>query len=166
MAFGSGHHPTTRGILLLLEEFLPRGQRVLDVGTGSGILAIAAFKFGAAKVWACDNDPQAVKVAADNIRKNGAEGHVLLWVGSIDACRTGEFDLITANITAQVLEPLLPALRQLLNREGVLLLSGIMDREEPSFVGAVEGSALHVARRLQIEEWITLAAVPTNEGAG
>lgn len=162
MAFGSGHHATTRGVLLLLEEFLRPGQRVCDVGTGSGILAIAAYKLGAAKVWACDCDPQAVTVAAANVRKNDATGHVLLWVGSIDACRPADFDLIMANITAQALASLLPALGQALGPHGVLLLSGITDREEEDFVHKMRGVSLRPVRRLQIEEWVSLATVPTS----
>ncbi len=160
MAFGSGHHATTRGVLILLEEILRPGQRVCDVGTGSGILAIAACKLGAAKVWACDCDPQAVTVAADNVRKNGEAGRVVLWVGTIDACRAAGFDLIMANITTQVLGPLLPTLRQALNPQGVLLLSGITDREEEDFLEKVQDLSLRVIRRLQIEEWVSLAVVP------
>ncbi|MBC7187285.1 MAG: 50S ribosomal protein L11 methyltransferase [Calditrichaeota bacterium] len=158
MAFGSGHHATTRGVLLLLEEFVAQRRRVLDVGTGSGILAIAAAKFGAPRVWACDIDPQAVFVARDNLRTNKVAGVVQLWAGSIDACRGMDFDLVTANITAQALTPLLPALRRLLAPDGVLLLSGIIDREESSFVQALQQRGLHVIRRLQIEEWISFAA--------
>ncbi|MCR4439013.1 MAG: 50S ribosomal protein L11 methyltransferase [bacterium] len=158
MAFGSGHHATTRGVLLLLEEFIPERRRVLDLGTGSGILAIAAAKLGASQVWACDIDPQAVLVARDNLRANGVAGRVRLWAGSIDACRGQDCDLLMANITAQALTPLLPALRRVLAPAGVLLLSGIIDREESSLVQALQQSGLRVARRLQIEEWISFAA--------
>lgn len=158
MAFGSGHHATTRGVLLLLEEFVVQRRRVLDVGTGSGILAIAAAKFGAPRVWACDSDPQAIFVARDNLRANEVAGIVRLWAGSIDACRGMDFDLVMANITTQVLTPLIPALRRLLAPDGVLLVSGIIDRDEYGFVQALQQWGLRVIRRLQIEEWISFAA--------
>lgn len=159
MAFGSGHHATTRGVLLLLEESIAPGQRVLDVGTGSGILAIAACKLGAGSVFACDTDPDVVPIARDNARRNHLESRIHLWVGSADACRGPDFDLITANITTQALSPLLPHCRRLLRRQGQLLLSGILDREEESFTQTLAAEGFRVTKRLQIEEWLSLIVV-------
>ncbi len=155
MAFGSGHHATTRAMLLLLEEYvIPRGT-LLDVGTGSGILAIAARKLGARPVFACDIDPQAVPIAKENAQRNQVCGELHFWVGTVDACPRARFDLIAANITTQALSPLLPGLKGLLLPEGVLLLAGILDREEEAFVHALAAEGLCVRRRLQIEEWVS-----------
>lgn len=160
MAFGSGHHATTRGMLLLLEEYVAPGQIALDVGTGSGILAIAACKLGAGEVFACDTDIGAVPIARDNARRNQVEGQIHLWVGSVDACRGRSYDLITANITAQALLPLIADLRRLLCHTGVLLLSGILAQEEEVFARALADESLRTVKRLQIEEWVSLVAVP------
>lgn len=160
MAFGSGHHATTRGMLLLLEECVAPGQRVLDVGTGSGILAIAACKLGSGPVFACDTDREAVFIARENARRNHVDGQMHLWVGSIDACRNIVFDLIAANITTPALLPLLPEFKFLLRHQGALLLSGILDREEQSFAQALAVEGFKVTKRLQIEEWVSLVMRP------
>src|ERR1700733_4952853 len=109
MAFGTGVHETTRLCLEALEEFVKPGARVLDVGTGSGILAQAAALLGAGRVYACDNDPVAVAIAGDG------------FVGSADAVATGSVDIVVANISPEAVMQLAPDLVRVLRPGGVLL---------------------------------------------
>ena len=113
MAFGTGVHETTRLCLEALEEFVKPETRVLDVGTGSGILARAATLLGAAKVYACDTDPIAVEIA----------GHG--FIGSVSAVATASVDLVVANISPEAIVALAPELARVLRPRGILLASGL-----------------------------------------
>jgi ribosomal protein L11 methyltransferase len=112
LAFGTGVHETTRLCIEALEEFLTPGMRVLDVGTGAGILRQAAQLLGAGKTYACDIDPIAVAIAGDS------------FVGSVDAVRTASVDLAVANISPEAIIALAPDLLRVLRPQGVLLVSG------------------------------------------
>jgi ribosomal protein L11 methyltransferase len=112
MAFGTGVHETTQLCLEALEEFLKPGMRVLDVGTGSGILARAARLLGAGKVYACDTDPIAVEIAGFG------------FIGSVDAVAAGSCDLVMANISPEAIVELAPDFVRVLRPGGVLLVSG------------------------------------------
>jgi ribosomal protein L11 methyltransferase len=126
MAFGTGTHETTRLCLAAVEKHF-RGRSFLDVGTGTGVLAIAAAKLDpAARVEACDTDPLAVSVAEENARLNGVGGRIEFRVGTVDD-RTASADLVCANLTADVILPLLPAL--LGATCGRLVLSGILQTQ-------------------------------------
>ena len=105
MAFGTGHHPTTHMCLLELERLVAPGARVLDVGTGSGILAIAAAKLGAESVLALDIDPIAIKAARSNVRANGLQSAIKVSRRALDAHRSarGSFDLVVANIYTKII---------------------------------------------------------------
>jgi ribosomal protein L11 methyltransferase len=129
MAFGTGSHATTSLCLAALSDVLGArpGASVLDVGTGSGLLAIAARKLGAGRVAANDNDPVAVDVARDNAARNGAA--IELTGAPVEAI-AGSFDVVVANILANVLVALAPALAAKLAPRGVLLLSGILGPQE------------------------------------
>ncbi|HEX8291728.1 MAG TPA: 50S ribosomal protein L11 methyltransferase, partial [Pyrinomonadaceae bacterium] len=128
MAFGTGTHETTRLCLAAIEKHFEGGS-FLDVGTGTGVLAIAAAKLDpGARVEACDTDPLAVSVAEENARLNGVAGRVGFRVGSVDDA-TASADLVCANLTADVILPLLPAL--LGATCGRLVLSGILDAQAP-----------------------------------
>jgi ribosomal protein L11 methyltransferase len=129
MAFGTGSHPTTSLCLAALSELLESraGASVLDVGTGSGLLAIAAWKLGAGRVLANDNDPRAVEVARENAARNGAGVEIVaLPVERL----AGTFDVVVANILANTLVELAPALAAKLAPAGVVLLSGILGSQE------------------------------------
>jgi ribosomal protein L11 methyltransferase len=129
MAFGTGSHPTTALCLAALSDLLAGrpGASVLDVGTGSGLLAIAARKLGAARVAANDEDPVAVEVARENAARNGVE---IALTGAPVSAIAGTFDLVVANILANVLVALAPALAAKVAPGGVLLLSGILGPQE------------------------------------
>lgn len=126
MAFGTGTHETTQLCLAAIEKRF-RGGSFLDVGTGTGVLAIAAAKlYVGARIEACDTDALAVEVAEENARLNGVGGRIKFWVGTIDVA-TASADVVCANLTADVILPLLPAL--LGATCGRLILSGILDTQ-------------------------------------
>lgn len=127
LAFGSGHHESTYSSLLSLEKYLKKDDRVLDVGCGSGILSIASAKLGA-KVDSCDTDEQAIQSTKENAKLN----HVNLsdiWVGSVDKSDR-VYDVVVANIIADILIILANDLKKVLKNEGILILSGILEKYE------------------------------------
>ena len=128
MAFGTGQHPTTAMCLRALEERVRGGDDVLDLGTGSGILAVAAAKLGACRVLALDTDPQAVMAARDNAAANRVGDVVEVWEGTLPESAAGErFDVIVANISGLTLERLAPSLAGALKSEGALIISGFLE---------------------------------------
>jgi len=157
-AFGIGYHPTTQLSTEALEEELGAGDRVLDVGTGSGILAISAALLGARAVDAVDIEPVAVRLAQENAARNGVDGIVHVVLGSIgpDAPFQGPYDLVVTNIIAPVLIELAPALARAVAPGGTLILSGMIDEKEMSVRETFVPENLTLDRRMQSEEWVTL----------
>lgn len=155
MAFGTGLHPTTRMCLEALEEHLKPGAKVLDLGTGSGILAIAAAKLGAGSVLALDNDPLAVRAAQANVQSNGVQNTVTVKLGSLDKA-TGEFELVLVNILARVIIEL--ADQGLANRvrpNGLMILAGIIEEQEAEVTAALREHGLEIIERRQEKDWVT-----------
>jgi ribosomal protein L11 methyltransferase len=162
LAFGTGHHGTTRGCLLLLDEVLKayRPRRVLDVGTGTGVLAIAAAKALRIAVLASDIDPLAVRVAADNARLNGAGD----WVETIRAtgfsapefARRGPFDLALANILANPLKQMATPMARHLAPSALVILSGLLPPQAQGVISAYRARGLVLVRQIQIEGWSSL----------
>jgi len=162
LAFGTGHHATTQGCLTLLEhDVRGRGvQRALDVGTGSGILAIAMVKLGVDEVWAVDTDPEALRAARGNAERNEVAGRI--YFGNALGDATGIFDLITANLLSSLLIELAPALAAVLTPDGHLITSGILLAEAPDVLAAFEQQGLNERRRTTgsgAGEWMTLDLV-------
>ena len=122
--FGTGHHATTRLCLLLLQRLDLRGARVLDIGTGSGVLALAAWKLGASDVVAVDNDPDALDNARDNIARNGAAAAIDIIQDDLQSLRIERADVVMGNLTGAVLVRYARELRGLLRERGYLMLSG------------------------------------------
>ena len=162
MAFGTGTHPTTRLCLEIVGERAPVGGVVIDIGCGSGVLAIAALKLGAARALGVDTDPEAVAAARKNAELNGLGDRLLLGVGSVPAILAGKFPLrraplVLANILAPVLVQLLEAgLADLLIPEGVLILSGILVDQEEQVLEAVWAQGLRLLARHQQGDWLAL----------
>lgn len=163
MAFGTGQHPTTRGCLLLLEHTVSNRPiaRALDVGTGSGVLAIALAKLGVREVWAIDSDGSACAIAEANVASNGVAARVRIRHGLDEV--TGRFDLLCANLFAPLLQELAPKLADLLRPRGVLICSGFFTSDEDTVSRAYKAWGLQLARRLEEESWVTLALQRTTE---
>jgi ribosomal protein L11 methyltransferase len=158
MAFGTGLHPTTQMCLVELERLLQPGAKVLDMGTGSGILAIAAAKLGAGRVLAVDNDPVAVRAARANVIANRVQDTVDVMCGSLMEVSQG-FDLALVNILARVIVEMLQ--RELVARirdEGVLVTAGIIADQEPEVVAAMGQGGLSLVERRQEGDWVCLTA--------
>ena len=165
MAFGTGLHPTTRLCLAGVESAADRGlldgARVLDVGCGSGILAIAAAKLGAGSVLGVDTDPIAVEATIANAARNGMAERIAARAGSLPSGEPG-FDLVLANLIASVLITLAAPLSDELRPGGTLLASGIFDDRETDVRAAFDAVGLAVTTRTVEGEWVALEAVRPN----
>ena len=157
MAFGTGLHPTTQLCLQALEVYLRPDARVLDLGTGSGILAIAAVCLGAGPVLALDTDPIAVQAARRNIQRNRQSDRVEILEGTLQA-GMGPFDLILANLLAQAILDLAGPLARSLDREGVVIASGVLIEQADEVAEALEKAGLCPIERPQQGDWVALVA--------
>lgn len=156
MAFGTGLHPTTRQCLSALEEHLRPGRSVLDLGTGSGILAIAAAKLGAQTVLALDTDATAAKVARDNVRTNQVQEQVTVIHGSL-AEVTGQFDLVLVNILARVIIELVEqGLIGHLKPGAFIVTAGIIEDQAPAVEEALRRRGVIIVERLVERDWVSL----------
>jgi ribosomal protein L11 methyltransferase len=154
MAFGTGQHPTTRMCLLALQELIRPGARVLDLGSGSGILGLAALRIGAGFVVAADIEEQAVVSTRANAALNRLERRVGVVQGSIDAVSAlGPFDLVLANINAATLAALAAPLRGVLAPGAALVVSGIIAEREAMCLEALVGAGLRSKQRLEDGDW-------------
>ena len=163
MAFGTGEHATTRGCLRLLDRVIRPGDRVLDVGSGSGILSVAAAMLGAGEVVAVEYDPDANLNARENLAHNGVEERVRLVEAMADPAlieAEGNFDLILANILSGVIRPLLPSFRGALRPGGRLIVSGILQSESEAVAASAAAAGLRVEEEDREEEWWSALLLP------
>ena len=169
MAFGTGYSPTTRMCLECLEEFLEtwresRGPLALDVGTGTGILALASAALGARQVVALDTDPQACDAARENLALHAWAARVQIVQGSLEALRlASRFDLILANLETRILLPLFPTLAILLAETGQLVVGGITLEEEATARPAIDAARLRTLGRRTEEGWLCLTLAPERD---
>lgn len=156
MVFGTGHHETTRRCLELIAELSDKipHDRFLDIGTGTGILAIAAARVGFNRVFAVDVDPLAVDAAQRNAEANGLQD-IRVMPGTIDSTE-GPFDLIAANLISEILTGIAPAIAGRLSPEGRAVLSGMLSGQEEGVIAAMEHAGLIVERNLLDGQWVTL----------
>lgn len=160
MAFGTGTHETTRLVIKLLETYTKPGCRMLDVGTGSGILAICASKLGAGECRAYDIDPMAVRVANENIKDSGLTNitcEVSDLLRQVD--KSKPYDLICANIVADIIIRMTPDVGELMHKDTVLLASGIILERSDDVVECFEKHGFRIVERLEENGWCGLAVM-------
>ncbi len=151
LAFGSGHHATTFSCLEAISEYVGAGSSVIDVGCGSGILGLACKKLGA-NVELCDTDPLSVESCKENFKLN-EETYDKLWEGSIDKAES-TYNVVIANIIADVLRFIAKDLKSACKEDGILILSGILDKKEDLVVESFK--ELTLVKRILKDEWVTL----------
>ncbi len=159
MAFGTGTHETTRLVIGLLEKYTDKGCRMLDVGTGSGILAICASKLGAGECFAYDIDDVAVRVARDNILSNDCDNIVCEQSDLLKSADLtgGKYDLITANIVADIIIRMVPDVHKYLKDDGVLLASGIILERSQDVIDCFEKYGYTIVEKSVDNGWCALA---------
>ena len=160
MAFGTGLHPTTRMCLEQVEQRVHAGMKVLDVGTGSGILAIAAAKLGAESVYAIDNSSVAVESTLANAEMNNLQDRIQVVLGVLDdaeATRTaGQYDFVIANIIAHIIGSIAPQLAQVVSPTGVLVVSGIIEARRHDAEDPLLAAGLELVEQVMIDDWMAL----------
>lgn len=157
MAFGTGTHDTTRLCMELLEKYITPQDTVLDVGCGSGILAITAALLGANKIIGCDIDEVAVKVAGENAALNGVQDRISFHQGDLTSQVEGSFQIICANIVADVIIRLSEDAGSYLAKDGIFITSGIIDTREQDVLNALEQNGFQVIERRTSGGWVALA---------
>jgi ribosomal protein L11 methyltransferase len=158
MAFGTGTHETTNMCLVLLEKYMEKGMRVMDIGTGSGILAIAASKLGASKVLGIDVDADAVRIAQENIGRNGVEDTVAAVKGDMVRGDAIDSDLVVANLVTGAIAILADPVKRYLRVGGYFVCSGIIREHEQDALDALTKAGFAIIERQVQGEWVALCA--------
>lgn len=159
MAFGTGMHPTTVLCLRALEAVVRKGMSVLDVGTGSGILALAAAKLGASRVVGVDLDPIAAAIAHRNLRLNGVTGDSMMAAGRLVESIRMQADVVVANILTEVVLSLSQAVGEVMAPEGVLICSGIVASNAPVVIQALADRGFHHIDQAMLDGWVCIRGV-------
>lgn len=158
MAFGSGTHETTSMCIELLESHMSRGDRVFDIGCGSGILSIVAAKLGASKVTGVDIDENSIKVSKENIINNNVESQITLHKGDLLSLIEDKADLIVSNIIAEIIIVIIPDLEKYLEKEGTFICSGIISDKKNLVIEKLVEHNFKVTETRIMGEWVALAA--------
>lgn len=158
MSFGTGYHETTRLMLRLVEKYLRPGSVVLDIGTGTGVLAIAAARLGAASAVGTDTDGWAVENARENVALNGVRDRVRICHGTLPGGSSFVPSMICANLTLNDHLQLLPRYREILSDGGRLLISGLLASDEATAGRALSGAGFRTVETLRENEWLAICA--------
>jgi len=160
MAFGTGIHPTTGMCIAMIEKYLKPGDSFLDVGTGSGILMVAAAKLGAGKVWGTDNDEVAVDVARKNLMQNRiATATFNVITGNLVEKVGARFDVVAANITSKSILLLLDDIKKVLVKNSIFICSGIIEEDKNNIIQKIENLGFEVIEILTKETWVSIASM-------
>lgn len=158
-AFGTGTHQTTQLCMKALEKYMKKGDRVADIGMGSGILSILAKKFGASYVYGCDNDDTVIEVAKENAKKNGVECEFEL--GTADKVHD-KFDFVCANILHFVLAEIMGDLKNLMKTGALMSLSGILDEKKQMVIDAYQKEGLELVEEIPQDQWTSFVVKRVN----
>ncbi len=158
MAFGTGYHESTRLLISLIERYTLPGESILDVGTGTGILAITAVKLGAKSGMAIDIDPWAVENARENILLNGVEAGIIISDAALTSLEHWSFDSVYANITLVTIEELINEFHRVLRIGGKLFISGILTSDRGRALTLLNSSGFRYLADSRENEWIAIAA--------
>ena len=156
MAFGTGYHPTTQLSLCLLEEVLGSEEKVADIGTGSGILAIAAALLGAGKITAVDIDEHVIPIAQKNAIQNGVQEQIEFLRGDAFESIDGVYDVIIVNILTKVILPIIPNCSEYLTPNGLCIFSGILKKEVTQIEETLNEHSFKIVKVLAEEKWVGL----------
>lgn len=156
MAFGTGTHETTSLCLEVLDERVKGGERMLDIGTGSGILAIAALKLGAAEAEGVDIDPMCVRTAGENAERNGVQDRLKVLVGDLSDKASGVYNIITANIVAAAILSLAPHVPALMAPDAVFIASGIIDTRKDEVLAGLREAGLDPIEVHEKRGWVCI----------
>jgi ribosomal protein L11 methylase PrmA len=158
-AFGTGTHPTTYLCIRLMEKYIENSHTVIDVGTGSGILMVAANKLGAKEIWGVDIDADACEVAKENLILNGiTDENTKVLVGNLlNVVENKTFDVVVANILADVILMLLKDISKVIKKDGILILSGIIEDKKNLVINACEKEGLELVEVQEDKEWVALS---------
>jgi ribosomal protein L11 methyltransferase len=156
MAFGTGHHESTQLMIAAMEKWVKEGMDILDVGTGSGILAIIADKLGAGSVMAFDNDPDALKNAFENAQLNGVPDKVRFFLASPEMLHSSEYDLVLANINRNVLIRYAELFSEFLKTDGKLIISGLLLSDEPKMLKEYQKAGFVLIQKKALKGWLLL----------
>lgn len=152
-AFGTGTHQTTQLCMKAIEKYMIKNAKMADIGTGSGILAICAYKFGAKNVYGCDNDPTVIDVAKENAIKNNAV--CTFELNTADKINE-KFDFICANILHNVLAEIMGDLKSIMENGAIMVLSGILDEKKPVVMDAIKKYNLNLIEEMHQDQWVAL----------
>lgn len=157
-AFGTGTHPTTYLCIKLMEKYIKENQSVIDVGTGSGILMVAADKLGAQEIWGVDIDPDAVEVAKENLALNkvSKEKTKVLVGNLLNVVEDKKFEVVVANILADVILLLLKDISKVIAENGILILSGIINDKKNLILEACKKEKLEIVEIIEDKEWVAM----------
>lgn len=163
-AFGTGTHPTTKLALQALETVVRGGETMIDVGTGSGVLSIAAKYFGVEQIAAYDVAAEAVKAAEENLALNGMQDAITVGANDLLAGIKTKVELITANILAEIIVPLIPQAYECLKPGGIFITSGIIVDKKDLIVSELEAKGFVIDQVLNIKDWYSIIAhMPTTD---
>lgn len=162
MSFGTGYHETTRLTLRLIEKYIKSGDRILDIGTGTGILAISAIKLGASYALAIDNDEWSIENAKENVKANNLTDKITISDRSLEEIEDTNFDLITANIMLNTILEMLPEIKKRIKTDGIILFSGLLLGDEEKFLEGIKSHNFKIVENISEGEWFAYATIKHN----